>query len=81
MNQTCFPDAKQVKQYPKTILCKECTYVQIDQNESEDNFDSPPDNEPTFNQFCFQEGYVFDVETIEERLRDMNVHSVYKKGE
>ena len=26
--KTCFPDEKQINQYPKSTLCKECTYVQ-----------------------------------------------------
>ena len=29
---------------PKAILCKECTYVQKDINESDDNFDYTQDN-------------------------------------
>ena len=28
MTKTCFPDAKQIKKFPKTFLCKECTYFQ-----------------------------------------------------
>ena len=28
MMKTYFPDAKQIKKCPKTVLCKECTYVQ-----------------------------------------------------
>ena len=37
-----------VKKSPKTVLCKERKYVQKDINESEENFDSTQDNEPTF---------------------------------
>ena len=46
--KTYFPDAKQIKKCPKTTLCKEFIYVRNDRNESDDNFDSPPYNEPTF---------------------------------
>ena len=28
MMKNCFPDEKQIKNCPKTVLCKECTYVQ-----------------------------------------------------
>ena len=28
ITKTCFPDSKQINQYPKSTLCKECTYVQ-----------------------------------------------------
>ena len=28
MMKTCFPDTKQIQFFPKTVLCKECTYVQ-----------------------------------------------------
>ena len=42
--KNCFPDAKQIKKCPKTTVCKECTYVQKDRNDIDENFDSPPDN-------------------------------------
>ena len=32
---------------PKTHLCKECAYVKKNRNEGDENFDSPPYNEPT----------------------------------
>ena len=48
MMKTCFSNAKQIKKFPKTTLCQECTYVQKYRIESDENFDSPPDNEPTF---------------------------------
>ena len=37
----------------KTVLCKECTYVQKDINESDENFDSTQDNEPTLSSSFF----------------------------
>ena len=48
MMKTCFLDAKQINQCQKSTLCKECTYVQEEKDESEGNIDYPPDNEPTF---------------------------------
>ena len=80
MMKTCFPDANQIKQCPKTVLCKECTYVQKDINESDEHFDSPPYNEPKFSSSYFHEEPIFNVETIEERLKEMKLHRVQKKG-
>ena len=53
MMKTCFTDAKQIKTIPKTVLCKECTYFQKYINESNDNFYSTQDNEPTFSSSFF----------------------------
>ena len=64
-----FPDANQIKKYPKTTLCKECTYVEKDRNEIEGGIDSPPDKEPTFSSSYFHEEPIFIVGTIEERLK------------
>ena len=33
-----FPDTKLIKKSPKTVLCKELTYVQKDINKSDNNF-------------------------------------------
>ena len=41
-------------------------------------FDSPPDNEPTFSSSYFHEGPIFNVEIIEERLKEMNSYMVQK---
>ena len=79
MTKTCFPDAKQIKKIPKTVLCKECTYVQKDINENDEKIDSTEDNEPTFSSSFFQEGPVFTVENIEERLNEMNLDRIHKK--
>ena len=62
---TCFPDAKQIKKCPKTVLYQKCTYVQKDINESDENFDSTQDNEPTFSSSFFHEGPIVNVENIE----------------
>ena len=56
--KTCFPDAKQIKQCPKSTLCEECTYVQKVRNESEGNIDSPTDNEPNFSLSYFHEAHI-----------------------
>ena len=61
------------------VLCKECTYVQKYRNESDENFDSPPDNEPTFSSSHFHEVPIVNVKTIEESLKEMNMHRVQKK--
>ena len=49
---TSFPDAKQIKM-PKFFLCKECTYVQKDINESDENFDSTQYKEPILSSSFF----------------------------
>ena len=69
MTKTCFPDAKKINQFPKPPLCKECTYVQEEKDESEGNIDSPQDNEPTFSSLYFLENPIVNVETIEERFK------------
>ena len=48
MMKNFFPDAEPIKKSPKTLLCKECTYVQKDINENDEKIDSTKDNEPTF---------------------------------
>ena len=48
MMKKYFPDAKQIIKYPKTVLCKECAYVQKDINKSDESFDSTQDIEPNF---------------------------------
>ena len=69
MMKTYFPESKQINQCPKSTLCKECTYVQEEEIESEGNIYSPPDNEPTFSSSYFPEKPIVNVETIEERLK------------
>ena len=64
---------------PRTTLCKECTYVQKYRNESERNIESPPDNEPTFSLSYFHEGTIVILETMEEILKEMNLHKVQTK--
>ena len=74
MVKTCFLDEKQIIKCPKTTLYKECTYVKKYRNEGDENFDYPPDNEPTFSSPYFHEEPIVNVETIEERLREINLH-------
>ena len=58
---------------PKTVLCKECTNVQKEIHESDENFDSTKDNEPTFSSSFFNEGPIFNVETNEEGLKKIKL--------
>ena len=60
---------------------KKCTYVQKERNEIEGNIDPPLDNYPTFSSSYFHKKHRVNVETIEERLKEMNLHRVQKKGE
>ena len=48
MMKNYFPDAKQIKKCPKTVLCKECTYVQKDINGKDEKIDPPEDIEICF---------------------------------
>ena len=77
--ETYFLDAYQINQCPESTLCKECTYVQEEKNESEGGIDSPPDNEPTFSSSYLLENPIFNVENIEERFKEMNLHRVQQK--
>ena len=58
---------------------KKCTYVQNDRNQIDESFYFPPDNKYTFSASYFHEEYIVDVETIEERIKSMNLHRVQKK--
>ena len=80
MMKTCFTDANKIKN-PKNTLCKECTYVHKYGNESDETFYSPLDNKPTFSSSYFHEEPIVYVETIEERLKEMNFHRVKKRDE
>ena len=48
MTKNCFTDAKLTKKFPKSVLCKECTYVQKDINGKDEKIDPPEDIEQTF---------------------------------
>ena len=77
--KTCFDDTRRIKQPPKTTLCKEYKYFKKDKNESEGNIYFPPDNKPTSSSSHFHEEPIVNIETSEERLKDMNVHRVQKR--
>ena len=55
MMKNCFPDAKPIKKCPKTVLCKECTYVQKDINGNDEKIDSIEDIIHTFSHHIFWE--------------------------
>ena len=62
----------------KTVLCKELTYIKKDINESDDNcFPHQITNLPFHHHF--KEGPIVNVGTIEERLKEMNLHMVQEK--
>ena len=65
----------------KTVLCKECTYVQKDINGKDEKIDPTEDIEQTFFSSYFIEKPVFTVESIEARLNEINLERVQKKGE
>ena len=76
MRKICCPDANK---RPKTTPWKECTYVKKYINESDDTFDSPPDNEITFSSSYFNEETIVNLETTEENLKEMNLYRVQEK--
>ena len=45
MMKNCFLGANQIKKCPKTVSCKECTYVQKDKNGKDEKIDPPVDTE------------------------------------
>ena len=62
------------------IVCKECTYVQKYRNKVYENFDSPPDNKHNFSASYVHEEPIVDKETIEDKLKAMNLYRVKNKG-
>ena len=62
--KNCFPDLNSIKKCPKTVLCKECTYVQKDINVNDEKIDSTEDIEHTFFSSCFLENPVFTVKIL-----------------
>ena len=64
MTKSCFPDAKPIRKCPKTVLCKERTYVQKHINGNDEKIYSTEDIEPTFISSYFLEKPVFIVESI-----------------
>ena len=76
MIKNCFPDEKPIKKFQKTVSCKECTCVQKDINGNNEKNDSTEDIEHTFFSSYFLEKPVFTVESIEERLNEINLERV-----
>ena len=48
MMNNCFTDANQINKCPKTVSCKEFTYLQKDINENDEKIDPPADTGQTF---------------------------------
>ena len=80
MIKNCFPDANQIRRCPKTVLCKECTYVQKYLNVKDEKIDHTEDIEQTSFSSYFIEKPVFTVESFEARLNEINLERVQKKG-
>ena len=54
---------------PQNIFMQRIYICSKYRNKSDDNFDSPPDNEPTFSSSYFHEEPIVNLETIEESLK------------
>ena len=81
MIKNCFPGANQIKKYPKTVSCKECTYVQKDKNGNYEDIDPPADTAQTFYTSYFIDKPNHTVESIELRLNEINMKRLQNKGE
>ena len=68
----------QSKKKPKTTVWIFFTYVQKYRNVIDENFDSSPDNEPTFSESYCHEVPIVNMENIEEVLKEMKLHRVQK---
>ena len=64
MMKNCFPDANQINKCPKTVSCKECTYVQKDKNGKDETIDPPADSEQNFFSSYFMKEPNHTVENI-----------------
>ena len=80
-DEDLFSWCEAIKNILKTALYKECTYVQKYINGNGEKVESTEDIEPTFFSSYFLKKPVFTVESIEERLNEMNLDWVQKKGE
>ena len=78
--KNCYPGANLIKKCPKTVLCKECTYVQKDKNGKDDKIDSPEDTEYTFFSSYFIQNPNYTVESIEVRLNKINLERLQNIG-
>ena len=66
---------------PKTVSCKECTYVQKHINENDEKIDPPADYEQTFSSSYFMKEPNETVEMIYSRLKDINMERIQYKRE
>ena len=73
MMKNCFSGTNQIKKCPKTVLCKEWTYVQKEKNGKDEKIDSPADSEQTFFSSYFIEKPNYTVEIIEAKLNEINL--------
>ena len=72
----CFPDATQIYMCPITVSYNECTYVQKHINENDEKIDPPADSEQTFSSSYFMKEPDETVESIEARLKDINMERI-----
>ena len=77
----CFPDATKIYMCPITVSCNECTYVQNHININDDKIDPPADSDETFSSSYFLKEPNETVESIEARLKDINMERIQDKGE
>ena len=75
----CFPDATKIYMYPKTVSCNKCTYVQKHIND--DKIDPLADYDENFSSSYFLKEPNETVESIEARLKDINMDRIQDKGE
>ena len=66
---------------PITVLCNECTYFQKHININDDKIDPPADSDKTFSSSYFLKEPNETVESIEARLKDINMERIQYKGE
>ena len=77
MTKNCSPGANQIKKCPKTVSCKECTYVQKDKNGKYEEIDPLEETEQTFFSSYFIDKPNYTVESIEVRLDEINMKSTW----
>ena len=65
---------------PKTVSCYECIYVQKHININDDKIDPPADSDQTFSSSYFLKEPNETVESIEARLKDINMERIQDKG-
>ena len=66
---------------PITVSCNECTYVQKNKNANAKKVDPPVYYEQTFSSSYFTKEPNETVESIEARLKDINIERIQYKDE